>query len=168
MSVHHEMCHFANLSNYACNFMFHSLLYYCVTWVMVLVWDLVTALVLASRGASFTFLYLEMWNVTQHVQNCWQQSVLRHPFSFWLFDKALVFGCMENPERRNNSDQPEQLYFCDCSHVQTLSCHYWRRLCNRTNTILLFNIILTIQQLCSTHGKKQVPSLAAPAPSHGK
>jgi len=32
-------------------------------------------------------------------------------------------GCMENPERQNNLDQPEQLYFCDFSHVQTLSCH---------------------------------------------
>jgi len=27
-------------------------------------------------------------------------------------------GCMENPERRNNPDQPEQTNFCDWGHVQ--------------------------------------------------
>ena len=26
-------------------------------------------------------------------------------------------GCMENPERRNNLDQPEQHYFCESCHV---------------------------------------------------
>ena len=29
---------------------------------------------------------------------------------------------MENPERRNNPDQPEQCYFCDWNHVQALAC----------------------------------------------
>jgi len=27
-------------------------------------------------------------------------------------------GSMENPERRNNPDQPEQTNFCDCGHMQ--------------------------------------------------
>ena len=33
-------------------------------------------------------------------------------------DLAKFMGCMENPERQNNPDQPEQIIFCECDHVQ--------------------------------------------------
>jgi len=32
--------------------------------------------------------------------------------------KIKIFGSMENPERRNNPDQPEQTNFCEWGHVQ--------------------------------------------------
>jgi len=39
-------------------------------------------------------------------------------YTQFLSKLILIVGCMENPERWNNPDQPEQINFCYWGHMQ--------------------------------------------------
>ena len=53
--------------------------------------------------------------ISTYVSQCQHKRII---YTLFIFNWTNVQGCMENPERRNNPDQPEQTIFCDWGHVQ--------------------------------------------------